>query len=114
MQKIKQKVSNYSIKDLEKLSNIKAHTIRIWELRYKILQPERTDTNIRYYDDDQLKKLLNVQALLMNGMKISNVSKLNAKEMHAAQVRFYNLPDLHLGHKIFFSCVENYDGDSLP
>lgn len=71
----------YSIKELEQLSNVKAHTIRIWELRYKILTPERTDTNIRLYDDDQLKKLLNVCALMNNGMKISQVSKLSVKEI---------------------------------
>ena len=76
-------MSNYSIKDLEKLSNVKAHTIRIWEQRYKLLQPERTETNIRYYDDEQLKKLLNVQALMVNGMKISHISKLNAEEIQS-------------------------------
>ena len=71
----------YSIKELEQISNIKAHTIRIWELRYKILTPERTDTNIRLYDDEQLKKLLNVCVLMSNGMKISHVSKLTNKQI---------------------------------
>ena len=52
--------SMFSIKDLENLSGIKAHTIRIWEKRYDILQPMRTDTNIRLYDLASLQKLLNI------------------------------------------------------
>ena len=48
-------MSNYSIKDLEQLSGIKAHTLRIWEQRYNIINPKRTDTNIRTYDDKDLK-----------------------------------------------------------
>ncbi|GLU53847.1 MerR family transcriptional regulator [Dyadobacter frigoris] len=71
----------YSIKDLERISNQKAHTIRIWEQRYGLLEPERTDTNIRFYDDQQLKKLLNVCTLMSKGMKISHISKLSRPEM---------------------------------
>ncbi len=74
-------MSHYSIRDLQQLSNVKTHTIRVWEQRYNLLQPERTDTNIRYYDDEQLKKLLNVSVLMNNGMKISKISKLNNKEI---------------------------------
>ncbi|MEO6687349.1 MAG: MerR family transcriptional regulator [Dyadobacter sp.] len=71
----------YSIKDLERISNQKAHTIRIWEQRYGLLVPERTETNIRFYDDNQLKKLLNVCTLMNKGMKISHISKLTKSEM---------------------------------
>ena len=71
----------YSIKDLERISNQKAHTIRIWEQRYGLLEPERTETNIRFYDDNQLKKLLNVCTLIGKGMKISHISKLSKLEM---------------------------------
>lgn len=71
----------YSIKDLERISNQKAHTIRIWEQRYGLLEPERTETNIRFYDDEQLKKLLNVCTLMNRGMKISHISKLTKPEM---------------------------------
>ncbi|WP_159473070.1 MerR family transcriptional regulator [Dyadobacter sp. 3J3] len=71
----------YSIKDLERISNQKAHTIRIWEQRYGLLEPERTETNIRFYDDNQLKKLLNVCTLMSRGMKISHISKLSKPEM---------------------------------
>jgi len=69
--------SHYSIKDLERLSGIKAHTIRIWEKRYDILNPERTDTNIRFYCDDDLKRLLNISVLIKNGGKISRIASLS-------------------------------------
>ncbi|MCG8579265.1 MAG: MerR family transcriptional regulator, partial [Bacteroidales bacterium] len=61
----------YSIKDLEKISGIKAHTIRIWERRYNLIEPQRTTTNIRFYNDDDLKRILNVSILNQNGYKIS-------------------------------------------
>ena len=67
----------YSIRDLEKLSGIKAHTIRIWEQRYGVIAPKRTKTNIRYYQDDDLKFLLNVSLLNKNGIKISKIAKMS-------------------------------------
>lgn len=67
--------SVFSIKDLENLSGVKAHTIRIWEKRYNILEPTRTDTNIRLYDIDNLQKLLNITLLHSHGYKISKISK---------------------------------------
>nr|WP_315178955.1 MerR family transcriptional regulator [uncultured Flavobacterium sp.] len=66
--------SVFSIKDLENLSGIKAHTIRIWEKRYDILQPMRTDTNIRLYDLASLQKLLNITLLHDYGYKISKIA----------------------------------------
>ena len=75
-------MGNYSIKELEKLSGIKAHTIRIWEVRYGLLNPKRTDTNIRIYDDGQLKRLLNVALLIKKGFKISKISKLKIEELN--------------------------------
>jgi len=74
-------MQTYSIADLEKLSGIKSHTIRIWEKRYNIVSPERSETNIRAYNDDQLKKILNVSFLINNGMKISKVASLSVAEM---------------------------------
>jgi DNA-binding transcriptional MerR regulator len=71
----------YSIKDIEKMSGIKAHTIRIWERRYGMVIPERTDTNIRYYSDEDLKELLNISILNKNGMKISNIAELDKDEI---------------------------------
>lgn len=73
--------STFSIKDLEHLSGIKAHTIRIWEKRYDLLGPMRTDTNIRLYDLKNLQKLLNVVLLTNFGYKISKISKLNQEEI---------------------------------
>ncbi len=67
--------SVFSIKDLENLSGIKAHTIRIWEKRYNILEPMRTSTNIRLYDAENLQKLLNITLLYSHGYKISKISK---------------------------------------
>ena len=69
--------STFSIKDLENLTGIKAHTIRIWEKRYNVLEPMRTDTNIRLYDLKSLQKLLNITLLHDYGYKISKISKLS-------------------------------------
>lgn len=74
-------MASYSIKELENLSGIKAHTIRIWEKRYGIIKPARTDTNIRYYCDSDLKRLLNIAILNRHGMRISEISKLSDQEM---------------------------------
>ena len=73
--------TQYAIKDLERLSGIKAHTLRIWEQRYGILKPERTDTNIRYYTSDDLKRILNISLLNNNGFKISKIAKLPDSEI---------------------------------
>ncbi len=84
----------YSIKDLEKLTGIKAHTIRIWEKRYNIVSPLRTTTNIRFYSDGDLKRLLNVSILNRNGFKISNIVRLSRDEINQsvmeASARFVN------------------------
>ncbi|MFN8308718.1 MAG: MerR family transcriptional regulator [Chitinophagales bacterium] len=74
-------MAQYSIKDLEKLSGIKAHTLRIWEQRYKLLTPGRTTTNIRYYNSGELKRILNIALLNRHGMKISNLAKLTDTEL---------------------------------
>jgi len=71
----------FSIKDLENFSGIKAHTIRIWEKRYKILEPDRTDSNIRTYSEAELKKILNVAYLNRNGLKISKIAFLDEDEL---------------------------------
>jgi DNA-binding transcriptional MerR regulator len=76
------KDQNYSIKDLEVLSGVKAHTIRIWEKRYSLLVPERTDTNIRFYSDDDLRRMLNVSLLVRHGFKISKVAEWNDEKIN--------------------------------
>jgi DNA-binding transcriptional MerR regulator len=73
---------SFTIKDLENLSGIKAHTIRIWEQRYSFLKPSRTGTNIRVYSNDELKKLLNVALLNKFGFKISHIDKMNEGEIN--------------------------------
>ena len=74
-------MSSYSIKDLEHLSGIKAHTLRIWEQRYNFIEPKRTDTNIRYYSDADLKLVLNISTLKENGYKISKIAKMSVEEL---------------------------------
>ncbi len=76
-------MSKYSIKDLEQITGIKAHTIRIWERRYDIVQPERTNTNIRFYSDGDLKRLLNISMLNASGIKISHLAKFTNSELEA-------------------------------
>lgn len=72
----------FTIKDIENLSGIKAHTIRIWELRYSLIKPQRTGTNIRYYSNAELKKILNVALLNKFGFKISHIDKMSDDEIN--------------------------------
>ena len=72
----------FTIKDLENLSGIKAHTIRIWEQRYSLLNPQRTETNIRYYTGDELQKVLNIALLNKYGYKISHIDRMTETEMN--------------------------------
>jgi MerR family transcriptional regulator, light-induced transcriptional regulator len=74
-------MASYSISDLEKLSGIKAHTLRIWEKRYQLLIPERSETNIRTYGTSQLTLLLNISLLKDHGVKISEIAKYSLKEI---------------------------------
>jgi len=93
-------MDSFTIKDLENLSGIKAHTLRIWEQRYNFLKPSRTFTNIRYYSNDELKKVLNIALLNKYGYKISHIDKmdegqinekiLSLSQMEAQQERIVN------------------------
>lgn len=87
-------MSHYSIKDIEQLSGIKAHTLRIWEQRYNFIRPKRTDTNIRYYDDEDLKLVLNIALLKDNGHKISRICDMQGDEM---QLEVMKLMEKKLG-----------------
>ncbi len=80
-------MAKYSIKDLEQLSNIKAHTIRVWEQRYNIIRPKRTSTNIRFYDDADLRLLLNIAFLKENGQKISKIAQMSHEEINQVVMR---------------------------
>lgn len=75
-------MGQYSIKELEKLSGIKAHTIRIWEKRYRLISPSRTTTNIRLYSDADLKKIINVAIANNAGLKISHIARLSHDALH--------------------------------
>jgi len=74
-------MTTYTIKDLETISGIKAHTIRIWEQRYNFLQPKRTETNIRTYSGEELKTILNVSLLNKYGFKISHIDKMSTDQI---------------------------------
>jgi DNA-binding transcriptional MerR regulator len=74
-------INIFSIKDLENFSGIKAHTIRIWEKRYRVLEPDRTESNIRTYNETELKKILNVAYLNRNGLKISKIVQFSEDEL---------------------------------
>lgn len=75
-------MSYYSIKDLENLTGIKAHTIRMWEQRYELIKPDRTDSNIRLYGADELKFMLNIALLNNNGYKISKIAQMSSNEVN--------------------------------
>ena len=81
----------FTIKDLENLSGIKAHTIRIWEQRYAFIKPQRTQTNIRYYTNDELKKILNISLLNKYGYKISHINKMSENEIQEKIISLSNL-----------------------
>lgn len=78
----------FTIKDLENLSGIKAHTIRIWEQRYNFLKPQRTTTNIRYYTNEELKTILNIALLNKYGYKISHIDKMQPQEIRERILSF--------------------------
>lgn len=75
-------MSVYSIKDLEHLSGIKAHTIRIWEQRHKLFSPKRTDTNIRFYNEEDLRLILNISLLKNHGIKISKIVEMSSEQIN--------------------------------
>lgn len=112
--------NKFSIKDLENLTGIKAHTIRIWEKRYNLLQPKRTETNIRYYDLANFQKLLNVSYLNNNGYKISKIATIeehkipilvreiaskNNMESHA--INAFKLSMLNFDQALFYNTYES-------
>jgi MerR family transcriptional regulator, light-induced transcriptional regulator len=110
----------FSIKDLENLSGIKAHTIRIWEKRYNVLEPMRTDTNIRYYDLPALQRLLNITLLHNHGYKISKISKLtpdkltilvreivNEKSIKHHAINAFKMAMMNFDQTLFFNTYSN-------
>lgn len=102
--------TKFSIKDLENLSGVKAHTIRIWEKRYNLLEPNRTETNIRYYSLESLQKLLNITFLYNNGFKISKIAKISEVDI-ANTVKDLSAKDHESDHSInmFKLSMINFD-----
>lgn len=100
--------NKFSIKDLENLSGIKAHTIRIWEQRYNLLQPSRTDTNIRYYTNEDLKLILNVSLLNNHGVKISKIAllKSDAISHEVSKITKASLSDSEQMNQLILSLIE--------
>jgi len=82
----------YSVAQVEALTGIKAHTLRIWERRYDFLSPERTSTNIRFYSDEQLKKLLNFGILVKNGYRVSKIEKMSDEEVYVEVLKVVSDP----------------------
>jgi len=86
-------MGKYSIRDLEKVTGVKAHTIRIWEQRYGLVSPERSETNIRSYSDEDLKKLMNIAVLNQNGYKISKLASLSNEQLTREVLDLNDCPD---------------------
>lgn len=97
----------YSISDLERISGIKAHTIRVWEKRYSLLSPHRTDGNHRLYSDDDVIKLLSVERMIRAGNKISIVARWDKNKMEG------ELRDLISEEKYDGSDVSDYNNEWL-
>ncbi|MFK8036672.1 MAG: MerR family transcriptional regulator [Crocinitomicaceae bacterium] len=122
---------NFSIRDLENLSGIKAHTIRIWEQRYNLLKPNRSDSNIRTYSTIELLKLLSIRILRDNNIKISKIAKLSESEINEQLIELTALKDNFFGkqtnellvamltfdvlkfHKIFDHCATKYTFEDI-
>ncbi|MCZ4318621.1 MerR family transcriptional regulator [Aequorivita viscosa] len=103
--------TQFGIKDLENLSNVKAHTIRIWEKRYNLLEPDRTDTNIRKYDLQNLKKLLNIAYLYNAGYKISKLASLDAAAIQALIRENITGIDSEYMRNVFKSAMFEFDDE---
>lgn len=91
-------MANYSIQDLAKLSGIKAHTIRIWEQRYGVIEPKRTASNIRYYTDEDLKFVMNIAFLNRKGIRISKIAKMSKEKIAQEVERLSKTEAEHTDH----------------
>ena len=94
-------MAEYKIKDLETLTGIKAHTIRIWEKRYGLISPERTETLIRTYSDEELTMLLNIAMLNKHGVKISKIAQMKPEQISS---KVWDL----MGEQSVDSCTEKF------
>nr|HPR61781.1 MerR family transcriptional regulator [Prolixibacteraceae bacterium] len=103
-------MKHYSIGELELLSRIKTHTIRVWEQRYKLLEPERTEGNTRFYNESQLKKLLKVALLNKSGIKISHIVEMSDQELsQKADEIILNTGNIDLAVEQLMNASLNFD-----
>lgn len=105
--------TEFSIKDLENLSSVKAHTIRIWEKRYHLLEPDRTDTNIRKYDLESLKKLLNITYLYKSGHKISKLADMSPVQIQDLIKKDMETHAAAYSLEILKSAMLEFDGEQF-
>lgn len=94
----------YFIKDIENITGIKAYTLRIWEQRYGMLVPKRTETNIRYYEEDDLKYMMNIAILNANGVKISRIAQMDREEV---QQKTLSISENNSGHQSQISALSS-------
>ncbi len=100
-------MASYKIKDLEILTGVKAHTLRIWEKRYDFIKPDRTDTQIRTYTDEELVVLLNVALLNKNGIKISKIADMSRDQIATKVVEVTSKKDPEVSQeKLLLALVE--------
>ncbi|WP_129715826.1 MerR family transcriptional regulator [Pedobacter sp. SYP-B3415] len=99
---------HYTIKDLERLSGVRAHTIRTWEQRYGIFTPGRTATNLRRYSSADLKNLINISLLNRSGYKISRLSSMTTAEREQLSAELLSVSDQLGGHdrELLFAMLE--------
>jgi MerR family transcriptional regulator, light-induced transcriptional regulator len=100
-------MGEYKIKDLETLTGIKAHTIRIWEKRYNLFEPNRTDSNLRVYSDKDVQDILLINLLNRNGYKISKIADLSRTERvsRAEKIKTYDSPETGI-NKLIYALIE--------
>lgn len=107
-------MSRYSLYELEKLTGILAANIRVWERRYNIIKPKRTDTNRRWYDDDELKRLINISIIYHSGIKISKIAKYSGSELQEKAeflTRDSYISDTHI--KSLIVAMLSYNGSAV-
>lgn len=101
----------YSISDLEELTGVKTHTLRIWEKRYGLLRPQRTESNVRIYEDSDLQTLRLIQKLNNSGVRISRIAEMTTEEMQAECSRLTVSHDIH--EKALLAALEQFDVTSM-
>jgi MerR family transcriptional regulator, light-induced transcriptional regulator len=104
-------MAQYKIKDIEQLTGIKAHTIRIWEKRYGILVPQRSETSIRTYSDEELVTLINIALLNKHGIKISKIAQLSTTQIAAELIKIKTDPNIDDSQeKLILSLIQMNEG----